>query len=128
MPLIQLWNKTPNTVLQMNLKQIVSNAGDGILADESACSKELRHYFKGIPEEKLFEYVKYCLENGFDKSGLVLQDLINEIGSRLDYEVENGLYQGRVNQIGFDGIWQAPDKHAIIIEIKTTDAYRINFR
>jgi hypothetical protein len=28
-------------------------------------------------------------------SGLVLQDIINELGRRLDYQVENGLYQGR---------------------------------
>lgn len=126
MPLIQLWEKTPDIVLQYNIKQIVSAAGDGVLADNSECSQELRHYLTNIPAEKLFSHVDYCISNSFDKSGLVLQDIINELGRRLDYEVEDGLYQGRSNQIGYDGIWTAPNGHSIIIEIKTTDAYRIN--
>ena len=126
MPLIHLWEKTPDIVLQYNIKQIVSAAGEGVLSDGSECSRELRHYLRNIPAEKLYDHVDYCLSNGFDKSGLVLQDIINELGRRLDYEVEGGLYQGRSNQIGYDGIWKAPNGHAIIIEIKTTDAYRIN--
>jgi hypothetical protein len=126
MPLIQLWEKTPDIVLQYNIKQIVSAAGEGVLSDGSECSRELRHYLRNIPAEKLYDHVDYCLSNSFDKSGLVLQDIINELGRRLDYEVEDGLYQGRSNQIGYDGIWKAPNGHAIIIEIKTTDAYRIN--
>jgi len=126
MPLIQLWEKTPDIVLQYNIKQIVSAAGDGVLSDGSECSVELRHYLRNIPEPKLYEHVKSCVDNSFDKSGLVLQELVNEIGARLDYKVENGLYQGRSNKIGFDGIWETPDNHAIVIEIKTTDAYRIN--
>ncbi len=126
MPLIQLWEKTPDIVLQYNIKQIVSAAGDGVLADNSECSKELRHYLRNIPTEKLFNHVEYCLSNAFDKSGFVLQDIINELGRRLDYEVEDGFYQGRSNQIGNDGLWKAPDGSSLIIEIKTTDAYRIN--
>ncbi len=126
MPLIQLWEKTPDIVLQYNIKQIVSAAGDGVLAENSECSNEVRHYLRNIPTEKLFDHVEYCISNSFDKSGFVLQDIINELGRRLDYDVQDGLYQGKVNQIGHDGIWEAPDGHAIIIEIKTTDAYRIN--
>jgi hypothetical protein len=34
-----------------------------------------------------------------------LQDIVNEIGKRLGYEVQNGRYQGVVNQSGFDGLW-----------------------
>jgi hypothetical protein len=126
MPLKQLWEKTPDIVLQYNIKQIVSAAGKGVLTDGSECSSELRDYFRSIPEPKLFQYVNSCVDNRFDKSGFVLQDLVNEIGHRLDYIVENGLYQGRQNKIGFDGIWEAPNNHAIIIEVKTTDVYRIN--
>ena len=62
----------------------------------------------------------------FDKSGIVLQDLVNELGRRLDYKVINGRYQGTTNAIGFDGIWIAPEGHTIIAEVKTTDAYRIS--
>ena len=57
---------------------------------------------------------------------MILQDLINELGRRLDYNVKNGLYQGIVSAIGYDGIWLSPEGGAIIVEVKTTDAYRIS--
>lgn len=60
------------------------------------------------------------------KSGCVLQDLVNEFGRRLDYNVLNGLYSGKQNSIGFDGIWKTDHSGALVIEVKTTDAYRIN--
>ncbi len=126
MPLVQLFDTSPEIVLQYNVKQIVSTAGDGILLDSSECSSELRQYLANIPAEKLFEHVNCCLSNSFDKSGIVLQDIINELGRRLDYSVIDGLYQGRKNSIGFDGIWKFPDGYSIVVEIKTTDAYRIN--
>ena len=55
-----------------------------------------------------------------------MQDLVNELGRRLDYQVANGRYQGTTNAIGYDGIWASPDGHGIIVEVKTTDAYRIS--
>jgi hypothetical protein len=78
------------------------------------------------PSERLFEYIEVCLSEGFDKSGHVLQDLVNELGRRLDYSVTNGLYSGRQNTVGYDGIWAAPNNHSFIVEVKTSDAYRIN--
>jgi hypothetical protein len=47
--------------------------------------------------------------------------VVNEFGRRLDFEVENGLYQGRRNAVGFDGIWRAKGEPDLIIEVKTTD-------
>ena len=40
--------------------------------------------------------------------------------------MENGLYKGRVNAIGFDGVWTDGDGRSVVVEVKTTDAYRIN--
>lgn len=57
---------------------------------------------------------------------MVLQDLVNELGRRLDYKVANGRYQGTSNTIGYDGIWISPENHTLIVEVKTTDAYRIS--
>jgi hypothetical protein len=57
---------------------------------------------------------------------MVLQDLVNELGRRLDYVVINGRYQGTSNNIGFDGIWVSPEGHTVIAEVRTTDAYRIS--
>jgi hypothetical protein len=126
MSLIQLSAKSPQLFYEKNIDQIVGIAGDGKLTDGSKCSTELREYLTGLPAQKLFTHIDYCLANSFDKIGFVLQDLVNELGRRLDYEVENGLYQGKVGQIGCDGVWTDPDGHSIVVEVKTTDVYRIN--
>lgn len=126
MPLLDLWRTNPEAVGQFKIDQVVSAAGDGNLTDGSACSKELREYLGGVPSKRLFEYTSRCLDGGFQKSGMVLQDLVNQLGLRLGYTVENGLYQGRPKAVGFDGLWVGPDGHSLVVEVKTTDAYRIN--
>ena len=100
-------------------------AGTGDLRDDSLCSTEMRTYFSQLSTPKLTTYVERCLSSAFPKSGMVLQDLINELGRRLDFSVENGRYQGTTNTVGFDGIWRSPEGRSIVIEVKTTDAYRI---
>jgi len=125
-PLLALWKSSPEAVSQMNVEQIVSAAGDGLLKDGSACSSELREYLSDIPSPSLAGYIDHCLSTSFGKSGMVLQDLVNEIGRRLDYEVTNGRYQGVVGGIGFDGIWRSPEANDLVVEVKTTDAYRIS--
>jgi hypothetical protein len=73
------------------------------------------------PSERLFAYGRHCLESPFERSGFVLQDIVNELGRRLDFDVENGLYWGKRNAIGFDGIWRSKGEPEIVIEVKTTD-------
>ena len=126
MPLLSLWAADPKTVTQLNIKQILANAGNGILKDHSECSHEFRTYLSQVASDKLFEYADHCLTTPFDNSGLVLQDVVNELGRRLDYQVVNGLYQGVVGGIGYDGIWLSPESGSIVLEVKTTDAYRIS--
>src|SRR5262252_3619197 len=125
MPLIALWKSNPTAIGASTIEQIVAIAGDGTLRDGSACSKELREYLAQIHSQKIASYVEHCLSSAFTKSGMVLQDLINELGRRLDYRVLNGRYQGTSDAIGFDGIWRS-DNNTIIAEVKTTDAYRIS--
>jgi len=55
----------------------------------------------------------------------VLQDIANEIGRRLGFSVTDGRYRGTTTHIGFDGLWHFPNGHSVIVEVKTTDAYRI---
>jgi len=121
MPLLSFWKSNRDEVLKLNIEQIVSSAGGGNLKDNNSCSEELRQFLKVSPSSHLFGYARYCLETAFDKSGLVLQDIVNELGRRLDFDVENGLYQGNRTSVGFDGIWRAKDEPALIIEVKTTD-------
>ncbi len=126
MPLLEIWRSRPDTVATMNLTQVVAMAGGGNLADNNECSKEFRLYLSEAPVEQLAQYIEFCLHEKMDKGGFILQDLVNELGRRLDYKVENGLYQGRQNMVGFDGIWDTAPGHSIVVEVKTTDAYRIN--
>lgn len=125
-PMLQLLTRNPDEIFQLELPQVLALCGNGQLTDGSACAAELRAFLKQAPSTKLFDYAETCLQKSFDKSGFVLQDLINEFGRRLDYSVESGLYQGRANAVGFDGLWRTPDGRALVVEVKTTDAYRIN--
>jgi hypothetical protein len=121
MPLLSFWKSNPDEVLKLTIEQVVTNAGDGNLRDQSECSAELQTFLRTAPSNRLFAYARHCLEVPFNKSGLVLQDVVNEFGRRLDFEVESGLYQGKRNAVGFDGIWRYRDQPDLIIEVKTTD-------
>src|SRR4051794_29643118 len=112
MPLLALWASNPEAVTQLSLEQIVATAGDGKLRDDSDCSRELRQYLSQVNTERLAAYTEHCLGMPFPKSGLVLQDIVNELGRRLEYNTTNGRYQGTPSAVGFDGIWVSPEQSA----------------
>jgi hypothetical protein len=114
MPLLAFYKSDPTTVGQLTIEQVVSNAGDGFLKDNSTCSIELRQYLSQALSDKIASYINHCLSAPFSKGGMVLQDLVNEFGRRLDYQVTNGRYQGTMNTIGFDGLWLSPEGHSIV--------------
>ncbi|MBV9654267.1 MAG: hypothetical protein JOZ42_06855 [Acetobacteraceae bacterium] len=126
MPLLSVFRSNPAAISEFSVEQVVSTAGDGVLRDGSVCSQEVRDYLAQISSDRIARYVEQCLSSRFEKSGMILQDLVNELGRRLDYTVENGRYQGVQNAVGFDGIWLGPEGGTIIAEIKTTDAYRVS--
>ncbi len=121
MPLLDLWATNPDVIEDMSIEQVVSTAGDGTLRDDNESSRELRQYLGQVSSELLNGYVEHCLTSSFSNSGFVLQDLVNELGRRLEYEVSDGRYRGTPNQIGNDGLWRDPAGHAIIVEVKTSD-------
>jgi hypothetical protein len=125
-PLISLLKNDPSQIDRLSVQQILALCGNGKLTDGSECSADLREYLQIAKSAHLLNYLKNCLQSPFERSGSVLQDVVNEVGRRLDYTVENGLYQGRSNAVGFDGLWTDPRGHTIVVEVKTTDAYRIN--
>lgn len=125
MPLLDIWKATRESVLSMSLETIVRMAGqDGYLKDGSLASTEFRQFLSEIDSEQLAGYAQYCLDHAFPNSGQVLQDVVNEMGRRLNFSVENGRYQGVRNDIGFDGIWTSKSG-SLIVEVKTTDACTI---
>ena len=126
MSLTQLWKDSRYQVENKQLQQIIAFAGEGKLRDGSITSVEFRDFLSIIPSETLKQYANSCLSDSFPGSGLALQDIVNQIGIRLGFEVENGFYQGSQNNIGNDGLWKLPGGHCVVVEVKTTDAYRID--
>jgi hypothetical protein len=122
----EIWIKNKGTFDSKSLAQILSFAGDGKLKDDNVTSKEFRELLEQVPSSLLRQFADNCLTEKFEDSGFALQDIINQIGSRLGFVVENGLYRGKQNDIGYDGIWTSNEGHCLILEVKTTDAYRIN--
>ncbi len=126
MSLIAFWKSNPEEVESKQLYQIVTMAGDGELKDNSNTSRELREYLSSISTATLAKYLDECLGKSFKDSGLVLQEIVNEMGARLDCKIEHGLYRGKQGSIGFDGVWRYPSGYSLVVEVKTTDAYAIN--
>jgi hypothetical protein len=125
MALVDLWTNSREQLEQKHVQQIIAFAGAGKLLDGSEASREFRSFLGQIPSSFLTRYVDECLSDSFPNSGYVLQDIVNEIGRRLGFEVTNGRYRGTSAHIGFDGLWNFPSDHAVVVEVKTTDAYRI---
>lgn len=126
MSLLTLWRSNPKEIGRKTIEQLVKISGDGVLRDGGLASEELREFLSVVPTHLLRIYLGQCLESAFTDSGLVLQDLVNELGKRLGCDVEQGLYRGKPSAIGFDGIWKFPGGYSIVVEVKTTDAYTVS--
>lgn len=126
MPLLDIWDKSPDQLEDKQVQQLIAFAGGGKLLDESTCSDELRSFLAIVPSKKLEKYSEQCLIESFPDSGMALQDVVNEIGVRLGAEATRGRYRGTKKHNGFDGLWKFPSGNCIVIEVKTTDAYRID--
>lgn len=126
MALADLWLAAREQLSDKQVRQIISFAGVGQLRDGNDASVEFRDFLSRVPSALLQRYADECLKESFEGSGFALQDIINQVGRRLGFSVTYGRYRGVTNQIGFDGLWRFPDGHAVIVEVKTTDAYRID--
>jgi hypothetical protein len=126
MALLDLWTKSPEQLRDKQVQQLIAFAGTGRLLDNSPCSTEFRSFLAMVPSANLSAYSEQCLSQSFPDSGLALQDLVNEIGARLGASVTHGRYRGSARHSGFDGLWSFPSGHSIVVEVKTTDTYRID--
>ncbi len=127
MTLAQLWEKSPEQFADKKVQQVIAFAGGGgKLRDGGEASDEFRSFLRIVPSKTLEEYVRDCLAGGFDESGYALQDIVNEIGRRLGYSITYGRYRGVAGKIGYDGLWELPQHHSVIVEVKTTDTYRVD--
>jgi hypothetical protein len=121
-----LWQNSRAEVESKHIQQIIAFAGQGKLQDENNTSQEFREFLKQVPSDILSRYADECLTSKFDDSGFALQDVVNQIGQRLGFQVEYGRYRGTRTDTGHDGLWRFPDGHSVVVEVKTTDAYRID--
>jgi hypothetical protein len=124
--LLQLWAERPAFLDIKSFRQIIQLAGDGRLKDGNEASAEVREWLAAIPLARLRACAEDCLSSAFDDSGFALQDAVNEIGARLGFEVVRGRYRGVKNAVGNDGLWMGDDSFAYLVEVKTTDTYRVN--
>ncbi len=124
--LLELWQSKPAFFEGKSVRQVIQFAGDGRLRDGNPTSCEFRGWLAAIPLDRLRRCAEDCLESTFEDSGHALQDIVNQIGVRLGFIVEPGRYRGVRGEIGNDGLWRAKDGHALLLEVKTTDTYRIN--
>lgn len=123
--LLDIWKTQPDEIRAKTVQQILSIAGDGKLRDDGKTSAELRSFLDQIDSHLLLKFADQCLTSAFSESGMVLQDIVNQIGKRLGFVVEFGRYRGIKSQIGNDGLWTTKGGDALIVEVKTTDAYQI---
>src|SRR5690242_20263189 len=92
--LAEAWASDKSILESKTLQQLLAIFGDGKLNDGNTTSVEFRDFLKRIPSERLKHYANYCLSDGFNGSGLALQDIFNQVGTRLGFSVEYGLYKG----------------------------------
>lgn len=112
----------------ISLSQILNLVGN---LDDSMGVDTPRERFRIFLRENVREigqvrdYIEECLRLTGDQYNRALQDLVNHVGTLLDFEVLFGRYQGVRGEIGFDGHWKSPSGIDIVVEVKTTEAYAI---
>lgn len=115
--------ENPEALQSKRAEQILGMCGNGALTDESQCSAEFREFLTEVPSSILHKYASECLDSPSGRSpnsGLILQDLVNEVGNRLGFTVKHGYYRGSTSRIGNDGLWKSHE-FDFVIEVKTSD-------
>lgn len=125
MSLVDIYESSRDQLSGKQVEQVIRFAGGGRLKDGSDASTEFRQLLSVVPLDWVSAYAGQCLTEPFQDSGLALQDVVNELGRRLRFNVEHGRYRGTAGQSGHDGIWRSETGHALVVEVKTTDAYNI---
>jgi hypothetical protein len=116
-------------VVDLTLNRIVNLAGDW--TDDSRASEQFREIIENeqTTTDEIDAYLTAAIDGSEQYHNRALQDLVNNIGRRLGFQIEYGVYQGRSDTIGFDGHWVSTatdDDTHLIVETKKTTAYSID--
>ena len=125
MALIDLWNADRQQITDKRIDQLIAFAGEGRLRDRNSTSEEFRTLLKVVSSDVIGQWLDECLEIRFSDFGFVLQDTVNEVGRRLGFDVNHGVYRSHSNE-GYDGLWRIPGGRAILVESKSSTSYSIN--
>lgn len=111
----------------ITLEQVLNLVGtldDGI--GENTARDRFRRFLtdSALTVGTVRDYVESCLRQSGTQYNRALQDLVNHAARLIGFEVTFGRYQGVQGQIGYDGIWRLGNL-AVVVEVKTTDAYTI---
>jgi len=112
----------------ISLNQILDLVGklDDSPGDETPRERFRRFLRENVQDVgQIRDYIEECLRRKGDQYNRVLQDLVNHLGSKLDFKVVFGRYHGIPGQIGFDGHWNSESGFHIVVEVKTTETYAI---
>ena len=115
-------------MVELTLERIVSLAGEW--KDESRASQQFREIIEDeqTTTGEIESYLKEAVDGSESYHNRALQDLVNNIGRRLGFEVEYGIYQGVSDTIGYDGHWVSTatkmDTH-LVVETKKSTAFSI---
>ena len=114
--------------MSMTLTQILNLVGklDDVEGNDTP-RERFRYFLKENAKDvgQLRDYIQECISNAGSQYDRALQDLVNYVGSFLEFEVEFGRYKGVQGENGFDGHWKSPKDFHIVTETKTTDAFTI---
>jgi hypothetical protein len=125
MALIDLWQTDRPQITAKRIDQLIAFAGEGELRDGNQTSTEFRSLLKIAPSDLIGRWIEESLDRRFSDFGFVVQDAVNEIGRRLGFDVEHGVYRSHANQ-GWDGLWRSPNDRAIVVESKSSTSYSID--
>ena len=93
MALIDLWNADRQQISGKRIDQLIAFAGEGRLRDGNSTSEEFRSLLKVVSSDVIGNWLDECLEIRFTDFGFVLQDVVNETGRRLGFDITHGVYR-----------------------------------
>ena len=125
MDLVTLARNNPEAFEKKTIDQIVAITDDGKLHDGSECARQVREFLKFQTAARIVAYANYCLKHSSELNNAALQDIVNEIGRRLEFDIAYGKYFGSRHPDGYDGLWSAGPTQLVVV-CKISDDYKVD--
>lgn len=114
--------------MELSLKLLVELAGE--LSDGSPGSQKFREKLQEEASiEDVSDFLDEALEGADTYHNRALQDIVNNVGQRLGFEVEYGEYQP-AGYPRYDGLWRSTDLETeevhLVVETKKTPGFQIS--